>query len=172
MQKNSCLPYFFASLAFPVLLSSCFHRIKEESDSVYSRHLRKNIDLTILHTPIPKNKDSFNLLLLNDGQDIQQFRMKAILDSLNRKQLLKPLLVVAINAYDRLQEYGVVGYPDYKHNGTVDGPYAAFVADELIPFIQRKTGVHHFHSITMAGCSLGGLSAFDIAWDHANLIDK
>jgi len=172
MQKNSFLPHFFGSLAILVLFSSCFHGIKVESAAVYSQHLRKSINLTILQTPTPENKDSFNLLLVNDGQDIEQFRLRPIMDSLHTKQLLKPLLVVAINAYDRLQQYGVVGYPDYKHNGTEDGAYAAFVVDELIPYIQRKSGVQHFHSITLAGCSLGGLSAFDIAWDHANLIDK
>ena len=34
------------------------------------------------------------------------------------------------------------------------------------------TGVRKFNSITIAGCSLGGLSAFDFAWDHADKIDK
>ncbi|MEO5944250.1 MAG: alpha/beta hydrolase-fold protein, partial [Ferruginibacter sp.] len=33
-------------------------------------------------------------------------------------------------------------------------------------------GVRKFKSITIAGCSLGGLSAFDIAWDNADKINK
>lgn len=160
------------SLAALILLQSCGSKIKENKDSVYSRHLQKHIDLTILSTPVPKDKSSFNLLLLNDGQDLQQLRVKKIMDSLNSKKLIQPLVVVAINAFDRMQEYGVAGYPDYQNNGTSAEKYAAFVENELIPFIKKNSGVRKFESITIAGCSLGGLSAFDVAWDHADKIDK
>ena len=71
-----------------------------------------------------------------------------------------------------MQEYGVAGYPDYQNNGTAAEKYAAFIDDELYPFIKKRAGVRKFNSITIAGCSLGGLSAFDIAWDHADKIDK
>ncbi|MEO8413977.1 MAG: alpha/beta hydrolase-fold protein [Ginsengibacter sp.] len=154
------------------ILPSCGHDIKENKDSVYSRHLQKHIDLVILSTPVPKDKSSFNLLLLNDGQDIAQLRVSKIMDSLYGKKLLQPLVVVAITTSDRMQEYGVAGYPDYQKNGSLAEKYGAFVDDELIPFIKKKSGVRKFHSITIAGCSLGGLSAFDIAWDHANKIDR
>lgn len=155
-----------------LLLQSCGHKIKENKDSIYSRHLQKHIDLEILSTAVPKDKSSFNLLLLNDGQDIEQLHVKKIMDSLYRKKLLQPLVVVAINVSDRMQDYGVSGYPDYQNNGAGAEKYAAFVADELIPFIKKNSGVRKFHSITIAGCSLGGLSAFDIAWEHADKIDK
>ena len=49
------------------ILPSCGHDIKENKDSVYSRHLQKHIALVILSTPVPKDKSSFNLLLLIDG---------------------------------------------------------------------------------------------------------
>jgi enterochelin esterase-like enzyme len=172
MQNKSYLHQFLTSLFFIVLFASCHHKINETKDSIYSRHLQKHIDLTIINTPVPEDKNSFNLLLLNDGQDIEQFRIKEIIDSLYKKKLLQPLLVVAINAVDRMQEYGVAGYPDYQNNGTDAEKYAAFVDDELIPFIKKKSGVRKFNSITFAGSSLGGLSAFDIAWDHADKIDK
>ena len=146
------------------LLSACGAKIKETKDSIYSRHLQKHIDLIIISTPVPKEKNSFNLLLLNDGQDIEMLRVKIIIDSLYKKNLLQPLLVVAVNAFDRMQEYGVAGYADYKNNGTSAEKYAAFVDDELYPFIKKRAGVRKFNSITIAGCSLGGLSAFDIAW--------
>ncbi|MGH2647921.1 MAG: alpha/beta hydrolase, partial [Ginsengibacter sp.] len=104
--------------------------------------------------------------------DVEQLRMKPILDSLYKKKLLQPLVAVAINAFDRMQEYGVAGYPDYNNNGASAEKYAAFIDDELIPFVKKNSGVRKFNSITIAGCSLGGLSAFDIAWDHADKIDK
>jgi enterochelin esterase-like enzyme len=172
MQQIKYFSAFFITVLAIVLLESCCGKIKQNKDSVYSRHLQKHIDLEILSTPLPKDKSLVNLLLLNDGQDIAQLRVEKIMDSLNSKKLLRPLLVVAINAFDRMQEYGVAGYPDYLNNGLAAGKYAAFVDDELIPFIKKKSGIRKFNSITIAGSSLGGLSAFDIAWDHADKIDK
>jgi enterochelin esterase-like enzyme len=172
MQKIKHLSKFFIPAICFFLLISCGYKIKENKDSVYSRHLQKHIDVEVISTPVPKEKSSFNLLILNDGQDIEQLRVKEIVDSLYKRKLLKPLVVVAVNAFDRMQEYGVAGYTDYKNNGTSAEKYSAFVDDELIPFIKKKSGVRKFNSITIAGCSMGGLSAFDIAWDHADKIDK
>ena len=150
----------------------CKNKIKETEDSVYSRHLQRHVKLTIINTPVPDDKNSFNLLLLNDGDDIDQLRVKEITDSLYKKKLIQPLVVVAIHTSDRMKELGIADYPDYKNNGSSAAKYSAFVYDELYPFIKKKTGVRKFNSITIAGYSLGPLSAFDIAWDHADRIDK
>ena len=161
------------TLLFCVCITmSCKNKIKQSEDAVYSRHLQKHMSLTIINTPVPRDKNEFNLLLLNDGQDIEKLRVKQIVDSLYKKKLIAPLVVVAINAQDRMNEYGVADMPDYKNNGTAAAKYAAFIDDELYPFIKKQTGVRKFKSITIAGCSLGGLSAFDIAWDHGDRIDK
>lgn len=154
------------------MLFGCRHKIKQTEDTIYSRHLQKHITLTILNTPVPDDKNSFNLLLLNDGQDFDKLRVKEIVDSLYKQKLIQPLVIVGIQAGDRMQEYGVADYPDYKNNGTEAAKYSAFIDDELYPFIKKKTRVRKFNSVTIAGCSLGGLSAFDIAWDHADKIDK
>ncbi|MDE3181785.1 MAG: esterase family protein [Bacteroidota bacterium] len=157
------------SIAF---LVSCHSKIKERKDEVYSRHLQKHIGITVISTPVPNNKSDFNLLLLNDGQDIEKLRVKTIVDSLYKKKLIRPLIVVGIDAYDRTQEYGVAGKPDYGGNGASAEKYAGFVTGELLPFVKKKAGVRKFNSISIAGCSLGGLSAFDIAWDNADKINK
>ena len=155
-----------------ILISACGSKIKETKDSVYSRHLQKHIDLNIISTPVPKEKNSFNLLLLNDGQDIEKLRAKDAVDSLYRKKMIQPLVVVSINAFDREKEYGVSGSPDYLNNGTLADKYALFIENELLPFIKKRTGVRKFNSVTIAGCSLGGVSALDFAWDHADKINK
>ncbi len=155
-----------------VFLGACHSKIKERKDEVYSRHLQKHISLTVISTPVPDNKSDFNLLLLNDGQDIYKMRVKKIVDSLYSKKLIQPLIVVGIDAFDRMQEYGVAGKPDYQGNGASAEKYAGFITGELLPFVKKKAGVRKFNSITIAGCSLGGLSAFDIAWDNADKIDK
>lgn len=62
--------------------------------------------------------------------------------------------------------------PDYQQRGTKAGKYAEFINNELYPFIKKKSGVRKFKSFTIAGWSLGGLSAFDIAWTYPDTIDK
>jgi len=165
---------YFCILLISILysLSGCKSSVKERSDEIYSRHLQKHIKLNIVSTAMPKDKSEMNLLLLNDGQDIEKLRVKEILDSLYSNKLIQPLIVVGINAGDRMQEYGVADYPDYKNQGSKADKYAMFIDDELYAFVKKKAAVRKFNSVAMAGCSLGGLSAFDIAWDHADKIDK
>src|SRR4051812_3293627 len=165
---NCCL-----KLAFLFLLTNCFgfsckNKIKQQEDKIYSRHLQEHIKLTVISTPLPEDKTALNLLLLNDGQDADQFRIEEILDSLYNKKLIQPLVIVAIHAGDRMQEYGVSGLPDYKGNGSKADKYASFIDNELYDFVKKKAGARKFNTVAIAGCSLGGLSAFDVAWDNAD----
>ena len=165
------LPHF----ALVLLLFSavgCKSKIKQQDDEIYSRHLQRQVKLTIISTPMPDDKTELNLLLLNDGQEMGQFRIKEIVDSLYRKKLIKPLLIVGIHAGDRMKEYGVADYPDFNNRGDKAGYYDKFIDDELYFFAKKKATVRKFKSVVIAGCSLGGLSAFDIAWNHADKIDK
>ncbi|MGG9960936.1 alpha/beta hydrolase [Ferruginibacter sp. SUN106] len=170
MLKN----YFFRAFALLLLISAtaCKKKIKVQEDEVYSRHLQRQVKLTIISTPIPDDKNELNLLLLNDGQDLGQFRVKEIVDSLYREKLIQPLIVVGIAAGDRMKEYGVSENPDFMGRGDKADKYAAFIDDELYAFAKKKAGVRKFKSVVLAGTSLGGLSAFDVAWDHADKIDK
>lgn len=171
IMKRICL---IVLIALPVLLSApgCKSKIKEQKDDIYSRHLQRHVELNIISTPIPDDKSEMNLLILNDGQDMDQLRIKRITDSLYRKKLIRPLLIVGVKAGDRMKEYGVAGHPDVQGNGDKADHYADFISNELYAFCKKKTGVRKFRSVVMAGCSLGGLSAFDIAWNHADKIDK
>lgn len=163
---------FISFVAAVFLLCSCSKKIKQQEDEIYSRHLQQHIQLTIISTPIPDDKSEMNLLLLNDGQDIEQLKVKEAITDLYKRKLIQPLIVVAIKATSRNDMYGVAGYPDYQNRGTKAAKYADFIDNELYAFVKKKAGVRKFNSVTIAGCSLGGLSAFDIAWNHADKIDK
>jgi enterochelin esterase-like enzyme len=126
----------------------------------------------VIHTPIPNDKSQLNLLILNDGQDAGKFRIREIVDSLYEKDAIQPLVVVAVHAGDRMQEYGVADKPDYEKKGSRAGYYDAFINDELYPYAKKSSGVRKFNMVVIAGCSMGGLSAFDIAWNHPEKIDK
>ena len=163
---------FIPLLALTFILPACKKKIKQQEDEVYSRHLQEHIKLTIISTPIPDDKGLVNLLLLNDGQDVAKWRVKEILDSLYKNKLIQPLIIVAIHAGNRNEDYGVAGYPDFENRGNSADKYAAFIDNELYADIKKKAGVRKFNSVVIAGASLGGLSAFDIAWNHADKIDK
>ncbi len=167
---------FFSRLSMLLLICiiafGCNKKIKQQEDEIYSRHLQAHIKLTIFSTPLPDEKSELDLLLLNDGQDAEKMNVKNILDSLYKEKLIKPLIIVAIHADNRLQEYGVSGLPDFNNNGSKADKYAAFIDNELVAFIKKKAGVRKFRTVAIAGCSQGGLSAFDIGWDNADKIDK
>ena len=150
----------------------CKSKIKQQDDELYSRHLQRQVKLTIISTPMPDDKTELNLLILNDGQEMGQFKVKDIIDSLYRKKLIKPLLVVGVHAGNRMQEYGVAENPDFLKRGDKADNYDAFINNELYPFAKKNATVRKFKSVVIAGCSQGGLSAFDIAWNHADKIDK
>ena len=166
-QKN-----WIALLTLLIIGTGCSKKIKQQEDEIYSRHLQEHVKLTIISTPIPEIKNEMNLLILNDGQDIDKFRIKIIVDSLYRKKQIAPLLVVAVHAGKREEWYGVAGKPDFENRGKRADKYAAFVDNELYPFIKKNAGVRSFKSVVIAGASLGGLSAMDIAWNNADKIDR
>jgi|GEM_PF-1265460 len=159
-------------LAGIMFLAGCHPKIKETNDEIYSRHLQKHISLTVISTPVPKNKGDFNLLILNNGQDMQKAGITNIVDSLYRKKLIKPLVIVSVHAFDPAQEYGVSGFTDEKNLGSLASKYADFVVNELLPFVKKKSGVRSFSTVSIAGSGVAGISAIDIAWDNWQKFDK
>jgi len=109
----------------------------------------------------------YPVLYLNDGQDLARLHLPATLNWLYRRQQVRPFVLVAIHAADRLQEYGVAARPDYLGRGSRAGRYTDFMLKELLPYVQA-----HYHAsaapaeAAVAGMSLGGLMAFDLAWHH------
>lgn len=162
----------FFLLCSCVTLLSCGQQVKEQQDTVYSRHLQRQVTLSIISTPLPDDKSQLNLLILNDGQEAAALRIMETLTRLVQEKKIQPLLVVAVHAGDRNREYGVAGKPDFQQRGDRADHYADFIDRELYPFIKKRAGVRSFQSVAIAGCSLGGLSAFDIAWNHADKLDK
>jgi enterochelin esterase-like enzyme len=158
-------------LAFIIVIISC-KRVKQSDDTLYSKHLQRNVKLHILHTPPPSDRSLFNLLILNDGQDMDKLHVKESMDSLYKAGKILPLVIIGIEAGDRMQEYGVTDKPDYLNRGSRATFYDAFINNELYPYAKKQTAVRKFQSVVIAGCSMGGLSAFDIAWNHPDKISK
>lgn len=160
------------TLACIVFCLGCGNKIKINEDKVYSRHLQKQVELVIISTPVPSDKSDCNLLILNDGQDLEKLRVKWIVDSLWKKKLIKPLLVVGIKTTGRNEIYGVTGIQNYQNQGKSTEKYSNFINNELLSYVKKMAGVRKFNSVIFAGNTLGGLSAFDISWDNWQKIDK
>lgn len=146
--------------------------IRQADDQLFSAELQRRVKLTFISTPPSHHQGSYALLLLNDGQDMEKLRVRAIVDSLYHLHIIQPLIVVGIWAGDRMNEYGVAGYTDYHGYGAKAEKYDAFIDQTLYPYIKKKTGIRRFSIVSIAGCSLGGLSAFDYAWNHNDYINK
>jgi enterochelin esterase-like enzyme len=108
-----------------------------------------------------------SLLLINDGQELNRLGLSHILEELDGRGSLDPLLCVGIHAGTaRKMEYGTAGRPDYQGWGNSAGAYSRFVLEELIPAIRVRFGIASFKEKAFAGFSLGALSAMDIVWHH------
>ena len=151
-------------------LTSC-KKVKEQHDQLYSRHLQRQVKLTVINTPI-SDKAEMNLIIFNDGQLLDELGAKDILTKLYEDKKLLPVVVVGIDAANRQQEFGISTNVKNNSTGSKADHYAEFVNNELYPYIKKKAGVRKFNTIAIAGFGAGALSAFDIAWLHADRISK
>ncbi len=143
--------------------------------NLYSKYLERDVTLDVF---VPSNHNSnryfYPSLYFNDGQDMTALDMRNQLDTLTKTGELEEIIVIAIHTNERrMEEYGVTGFADYKNRGDLAGSYSLFITNELIPYIRNKYSVKRNSEETVfAGCSLGGLSAFDIVWNNEEFFSK
>jgi enterochelin esterase-like enzyme len=143
--------------------------VVRRDESLFSVALGRVVRLDVVLPPgfSARAAQPYPVLYLNDGQDLARLHLPATLNRLFRRGEVRPFVLVAIHAADRLQEYGVAARPDYLGRGSRAGRYTDFMLKELIPYVQA-----HYHAsadpaeAAVAGMSLGGLMAFDLAWHH------
>jgi len=140
-----------------------------------SKHLKRKVRLEVVlpfdyYQAAPR---SYPVLFLNDGQDLAALKYLEVVGKLFKKEQVTPFITVAIHAGDRMQEYGTAGQADYKKRGAKASAYTDFLLQELMPELERRYRLSpHREDRAIAGFSLGGLSAFDIAWNHHNQFGK
>lgn len=116
------------------------------------------------------HQGKFPLVFFNDGQDMRAVGLTKTLRRLFQDEIIPSIITVGIHAGERMQDYGVAGYPDYKNRGSKAGRYAKFIATELLPYLRSHYPVDTKpERVVFAGFSLGGLSALDIVWNYPNL---
>ena len=145
----------------PINLSS----ILTETITVPSRFLGRDAQIDFF---IPKEINAnASLLLINDGQNMNELGLETILEALYTERQLKPMVIAAIHASSsRKIEYGTAIQADYLGRGAKAGLYTQFIRHELLPMIEKKFGHINFIEKAFAGFSLGGLMALDIVWNY------
>lgn len=137
-----------------------------------SVYLKRTVTFDVYTPDHLLGNETVNLLLLNDGQDLEQMNINEMLSSLYESWTIEPTVVVGIEAgEDRILEYGVAGKPDFKNRGNRAKAYSDFIVEELLVFLSTQVKIAINGKRAIAGFSLGGLTAFDIAWHHDEIFD-
>lgn len=140
-------------------------KLEFQSIIISSGLLKRQVKVDLYQTLHNLESSSFDLLLVNDGQDLVKMDFSRMIN----KQFhpTKNLIAIGIHAgVERRQEYGVAGIPDYLDRGAKALAYSKFILDELIPYVQALFPSAQMGKKYLAGFSLGGLMAFDMALDY------
>lgn len=144
------------------------HQFRNLYSANLDREVRVDVYLPSIYYDQPG--DQFPVLWFNDGQDMDAARLLETMTVLFQENRVQEFVLVAIHAGNRIQEYGAAGRPDYRRRGSLAGAYTRFIVEELVPFLRKRYRLSHKAvDNTFAGFSLGGLSAFDIAWANPQL---
>jgi len=129
----------------------------------------RTIDVFLPRGYQPGGATGYPVLYANDGQDMEAVDLAGALDSLQRIGAMRPLIVVAVHATQRNQDYGTAGVANTQGLGARAEPYQRFLVEELMPSISgRYRVVDDPRNTGLMGWSLGGLSAFDLGWRRSD----
>lgn len=132
--------------------------------TIMQRNWVVDIYLPICYRQHPER--TYKWLILNDGQDMKAVKLRETLQDLQERELMEPVVVAAVHApADRRQVYGVAAEADFKERGILAADYSKFVVQELLPYLLNNYRAKAEPGV-VAGFSLGGLQAFDLAWNQ------
>jgi enterochelin esterase-like enzyme len=144
-----------------------------ETLSFPSKMLERNLRIDFYLPPQLKNVEGqLDVLIINDGQDLQNMEFDSILAKLYRAEEIRPIICVGIHAGPlRKFEYGTAIAADYKGRGNLARRYMYFIVEELMPAVHLLFPDKLKERWAFAGFSLGGLSALDICWKYGHLFN-
>lgn len=111
------------------------------------------------------------LLIALDGQNMEAWKLSETIAYLATVGEITPPLVVAISATkDRIEEYGLAHALDYAGRGRKAAAFQRRVLEFVLPAVRQRYGLAADPRRTaIMGASLGGLSALELAWAHADV---
>lgn len=136
----------------------------------FSPALNRDVIMDVFR-PVHINHGPYPVLILNDGQDAEALQLKHTVEKLWQRAEIQPLIVACVHAGDRMHEYGVADEKDFAGRGSRAKQYTDFLLNELLPFLKSRFPIAQDQQ-SIAGFSLGALSAMDITWNHPNVFNK
>ena len=137
-----------------------------------SRSLGRAVHVTIVLPPFYRLNvlSRYPLAIFNDGQDFGRLGLVERLRDGYSGGTVRPRIVVGVHADGRrMREYGTSQVADHAGRGDLAAAHRRFLTTELMPWLWRQFCVaRRRQDIALAGFSLGGLSAFDVTWQHAH----
>lgn len=129
---------------------------------IQSLALKREVRVDLYCPKAIENAHAIDLLIVNDGQDVLKMDLQRWLEKMGDGST--PLLVMGVHAgAERKLEYGVAGKPDFMNRGSKADLYTFFLLQEMLPYLKKKMGGWEVRYKYVAGFSLGGLMAFDLA---------
>ncbi|MGK0365744.1 MAG: enterochelin esterase-like enzyme [Saprospiraceae bacterium] len=162
-------------ILFKINIHSEQNSEKSTSNYFFSRKLSKNvhIDIYLPTSYSEQKKRKYPVLFLNDAQDMKAVNLVSTLERLYAQKQLCEIIIFAFHPNDRMQEYGTQSTPDYAGRGNQSRAYQEFLTTEYLLEIKKKYRLSEApNDWVIAGFSLGGLSAFDIAWNYGDIFGK
>ena len=145
-----------------------------ESITIKGKYFSKNLERTVdFRFVAPQDywhsKNNFAVLLMNDSQDYDALQLERTLSLAFSSATIKPFVYVGISCNEnRIHEYGTASTADFKGRGGLAVNYSDFIIEEFIPFLKNEFKVSkEGKEWVYCGMSLGGLSAFDIVYNHS-----
>jgi iron(III)-enterobactin esterase len=138
---------------------------------LYSSHLKREVDI---HLYTGHSTSYQQLIIINDGQDLAKMDLNRMLAQVVQEMKIPTLVIgcAAASGEERKQEYGVHWSADYKGRGAKARAYSQFITWELIDWVHKNFHFMSNPNYAIAGWSLGGLSAIDIAWHTPSIFQK
>jgi enterochelin esterase-like enzyme len=162
MKRLLLLTFIFLSTLF----FSCSPKVKERTETIYSRHLQRDVSLQVIASKPPSDKRNMHLLIWLEAEQTAIPGKKELIDSLVKQGSIQDILLVSVNGRAG-SEYGIGDVAGNARNEKAD-QLESFVSNELLPFVRKKAGIRKFQSVSIAGSGTAGLSALSIGWNHAN----
>jgi enterochelin esterase-like enzyme len=154
-------------LIFDAMQMTELSAIVVEQKLIYATALHRYVTVDFYLPKNISNPAELSLLLINDGQDLPKMPFAEILNGLVENGEIKPLLCVGIHAgRKRMLEYGTAKVLDFRGRGSRAEAYETFLLQKLIPYVHSEYCIASFQTTSIAGFSLGGLTAIDLAWRH------
>ena len=145
-----------------------FPSIILKQGNIYSEHLERTVLIDTYTPRLPQKAQSqLPIFIFNDGQILRDMDISRLLRKLLRNKKIQPCIIIGIHSNEnRNHELGTTQYLESEGHGILAQAYQDFIIQELLPLLKTTHNTGHF---SIAGFSLGGLSALDLCLNHPNI---